>query len=158
MAENKKNNKRMRYTKNVRKQLDKAEESVSEAVDLQLFSCKPLKLREKAILGALLKAGLYEEYKEKRDNILKRNEEWNTEMELSEDTFDEIYLLQERYYNKIGTGWRSQKQKKNLKKPVRLTAMADKKVWELFKIYDKACDVFETEDTEEIKEKLEELS
>ncbi len=157
IPENKKKTDQMQYTKNVRKQLDEAENSVREAIDLKLFNAGPLKQREKAIQGALLKAGIWEEYEERRDKILGVNEKWKAEGELSEVSFDRLYKLQEEYYNKVGTGWRQKAKKKDLKKPLRRTKMVNRNVAELWEIYDLASDVFNTEEVEEIKEELREI-
>lgn len=153
MSETTENNKRMRYTKNVRRHLDNAEDSVAEAVELEMFSCKPLKLREKAILGALLKTDLWAEYKGERDTIL-NGEGWSTQTELDEEKFDRIYHLQEEYYNKIGTGWKEQTRGANFREPIRMSKLVDKEIHELIEIYQISCKVFGTEDTDDIKKGL----
>lgn len=118
--------KRMRYTKNVRKQLDKAEQMVEQAQQMEEYTAKSLKMREKAMLGALQKGGLWEGYKEKRDEIL-GDERWRSENEVGEEIFDRIYELQEEYYNKVSIGWKQQKDY-DFEQPVRLDEKLKKKI------------------------------
>ncbi|MEF8874467.1 MAG: hypothetical protein V5A88_07350 [Candidatus Thermoplasmatota archaeon] len=100
---------------------------------------------------------LYDEFEEEYEKVKREHdiyEKLNDHSKISDAFYHDVKRVLSYYRQEMDMGYQVKSKKKDLRQPLRLSKLVDKDIHEVVEVYQLCMELFDTEDSEVIKQKL----